>query len=499
MISIQLGRIHLALQRITGGRHARRPCFDFETPTYRGLASSSCGRLRDITYLVGKGLATLIISGGTRLFSRDITLNGIIRENTDIMALNKLSIDKVELADKRVLIRVDFNVPLKEGKITNNQRIVAALDTVKYAIDKKAKSIVLMSHLGRPDGKRDEKYTLKPVAEELKSLLGREILFLNDCVGPEVETACTNPASGTIILLENLRFHIEEEGKGVDLDGSKIKADKAKVAEFRASLRKLGDVYINDAFGTAHRAHSSMMGDGFDIRASGFLLKKELAYFAKALDNPERPFLAILGGAKIADKIQLINNLLDKVNEMIIGGGMAYTFLKVSKGMKIGNSLFDEEGAKIVNDLLDKAKKNNVQIHLPVDFVTADKFAENAAVGIANVESGIPDGWMGLDVGPKSRDLFAIPIKRAKVIVWNGPAGVFEFENFSKGTKSLMDNIVEATTQGTITIIGGGDTATCAAKWKTEDKVSHVSTGGGASLELLEGKVLPGVAALSSS
>ncbi|XP_077266158.1 phosphoglycerate kinase [Temnothorax americanus] len=415
------------------------------------------------------------------------------------MALNKLSIDKVELADKRVLIRVDFNVPLKEGKITNNQRIVAALDTVKYAIDKKAKSVVLMSHLGRPDGKRDEKYTLKPVVEELKTLLGREILFLNDCVGPEVEAACANPAPGTIILLENLRYHVEEEGKGVGPDGSKIKADKDKVAEFRASLRKLGDVYINDAFGTAHRAHSSMMGDGFDVRASGFLLKKELEYFAKALDNPERPFLAILGGAKIADKIQLINNLLDKVNEMIIGGGMAYTFLKISKNMKIGNSLFDEEGAKIVNDLLDKAKKNNVQIHLPVDFVTADKFAENAAVGAADIENGIPDGWMGLDVGPKSRDLFAEPIRRAKVIVWNGPAGVFEFENFSKGTKSLMDNVVDATTRGTITIIGGGDTATCAAKWKTEDKVSHVSTGGGASLELLEGKILPGVAALSSS
>ncbi len=309
-------------------------------------------------------------------------------------------------------------------------------------------------------------------------------------MGPAVEAACADPAPGSIILLENLRFHVEEEGKGVGPDGSKIKADKDKVTEFRASLRKLGDVYINDAFGTAHRAHSSMMGDGFDIRASGFLLKKELQYFAKALDNPEKPFLAILGGAKVADKIQLINNLLDKVNEMIIGGGMAYTFLKVTKNMKIGNSLFDEEGAKIINDLMSKAEKNKVQIHLPVDFVTADKFAENAAVGAADVENGSPDGWMGLDVGPKS-------IKRAKVIVWNGPAGVFEFDNFSKGTKSLMDNVVEATKRGATTIIGGGDTATCAAKWKTEDQVSHVSTGGGASLELLEGKVLPGVAALS--
>ncbi|CAB0043618.1 unnamed protein product [Trichogramma brassicae] len=414
-----------------------------------------------------------------------------------IMALNKLSIDKVDLTGKRVLIRVDFNVPMKEGKITNTQRIVAALDTVKYALEKKAKSVVLMSHLGRPDGSKNLKYTMKPVADELKTLLGKDIQFLDDCVGPAVEAACADPAPGTIILLENLRFHVEEEGKGVGPDGAKIKADKDKVTEFRASLRKLGDVYINDAFGTAHRAHSSMMGDGFDIRASGFLLKKELQYFAKALDNPEKPFLAILGGAKVADKIQLINNLLDKVNEMIIGGGMAYTFLKISKNMKIGTSLYDEEGAKIVNELLAKAQKNNVQIHLPVDFVTAEKFAEDAAVGAADVETGIPDGWMGLDVGPKTRELFAEPIKRAKVIVWNGPAGVFEFENFSKGTKSLMDNVVEATKRGATTIIGGGDTATCAAKWKTEDQVSHVSTGGGASLELLEGKVLPGVAALS--
>lgn len=422
-----------------------------------------------------------------------------VHRKTSVMALNKLSIDKVDLKDKRVLMRVDFNVPLKDGKVTNNQRVVAALDTVKYALEKKAKSIVLMSHLGRPDGQPNAKYTLKPVAEELRSLLGKEITFLNDCVGPEVEAACADPAPGSVILLENLRFHVEEEGKGVDASGNKIKADKDKISGFRASLRKLGDIYVNDAFGTAHRAHSSMMGEGFDTRASGFLLKKELDYFAKALDNPQRPFLAILGGAKVADKIQLINNLLDKVNEMIIGGGMAYTFLKVSKNMSIGNSLFDEEGSKIVNDLLKKAKENKVEIHLPVDFVTGDKFAEDATVGAADVESGIPEGWMGLDVGPKSRALFAEPIKRAKVVVWNGPAGVFEFEKFSGGTKSLMDNVVEATSRGAVTIIGGGDTATCAAKWKTEDKVSHVSTGGGASLELLEGKTLPGVSALSPS
>lgn len=414
------------------------------------------------------------------------------------MALNKLSIDLLNLAGKRVLVRVDFNVPMKDGKITNNQRIVAALDTIKYALDKGAKSVVLMSHLGRPDGSKNLKYSLKPVAEELKSLLKKDIIFLDDCVGSKVEEACANPPVGSIILLENLRFYVEEEGKGVNAAGEKVKASPEDVKKFRESLRKLGDVYVNDAFGTAHRAHSSMMGEGFDQRASGFLLKKELDYFSKALDNPEKPFLAILGGAKVADKIQLIENLLDKVNEMIIGGGMSYTFLKELNGMKIGGSLFDPEGAKIVKKLVEKAEKNNVKLHFPVDFITADKFAEDASTGEATVESGVPDGWMGLDIGPKSRELFKEPIARAKVIVWNGPSGVFEFENFAKGTKSIMDAVVEVTVKGAITIIGGGDTATCAAKWNTEDKVSHVSTGGGASLELLEGKVLPGVDALSN-
>ncbi|XP_066148857.1 phosphoglycerate kinase [Euwallacea fornicatus] len=415
------------------------------------------------------------------------------------MTFNKLAIDALDLNGKRVLIRVDFNVPLKDSKITNNQRIVAALDTVKYALEKNAKSVVLCSHLGRPDGSPNPKYTLAPVAEELKKLLNKDVLFLSDCVGPEVEKACVNPAPGSVILLENLRYHIEEEGKGVDASGNKAKADPEKVKAFRASLRKLADLYVNDAFGTAHRAHSSMLGEGFDKRASGFLLKKELAYFAKALDNPERPFLAILGGAKVADKIQLIDNLLDKVNEMIIGGGMAYTFLKELKGMSIGTSLYDAEGAKIVGKLVEKAQKNNVQLHLPIDFITADKFDEHAQSGTASVESGIPDGWMGLDIGQQTIQQFKEPIRRAKVIVWNGPAGVFEWENYANGTKAIMEEVVAATQKGTITIIGGGDTATCAAKWKTEDKVSHVSTGGGASLELLEGKVLPGVAALSDA
>lgn len=415
------------------------------------------------------------------------------------MALNKLGLSDIDVKDKRVIMRVDFNVPLKDGKITNNQRIVAALDSVKHVLDNGAKSVVLMSHLGRPDGTKQKKYSLEPVAEELKSLLGRDIIFLNDCVGAEIEATCANPEPGSIILLENLRFHVEEEGKGVDASGQKIKATPEEVAAFRASLTKLGDIYVNDAFGTAHRAHSSMVGVELPQRAAGFLMKKELTYFAMALENPNRPFLAILGGAKVQDKIQLIENMLDKVNEMIIGGGMAFTFLKQLKGMKIGNSLYDEEGAKIVQNLMDKAQKNNVQIHLPVDFVTGNKFAEDAEVGAATVQDGIPDGWLGLDVGPETEKIFTEAVGRAKTIVWNGPVGVFEFPNFAHGTRSLMDAVVAATSNGVTTIIGGGDTATCCAKWKTEDKVSHVSTGGGASLELLEGKVLPGVSALTDA
>lgn len=411
---------------------------------------------------------------------------------------NKLAIDGVDVKGKRVLMRVDFNVPMKDGKVTSNQRIVGALPTVKYAIDKGAKSIVLMSHLGRPDGKVVEKFSLKPIAEELKKLLGKDVKFLSDCVGPEVEAACANPAAGSIILLENLRFHIEEEGK-IEEGGQKIKAEPAAVDKFRASLSKLGDIYINDAFGTAHRPHSSMVGVNLPVKASGLLLKKELMYFAKVMENPQKPYLAILGGAKVADKIQLIENLLDKVTDMIIGGGMAFTFLKVNNNMEIGKSLFDEEGSKIVPKLMEKAKAKKVTMTFPVDFVTGDKFDEKATVGAASLKDGIKGEAMGLDIGPQSIKLFSDVVMKAKTLVWNGPPGVFEWANFAKGTQALMNAVAEATKKGTITIIGGGDTATAAAQFRAEDKVSHVSTGGGASLELLEGKVLPGVAALSDA
>jgi len=416
----------------------------------------------------------------------------------------KLSIDKVALSGKRVVMRVDFNVPQdkKTGAITNTQRIAAAIPTIQYALDQGA-SVVLLSHLGRPDGEKKAKFSLKPIAEKLQELLKKPVQFVEDCVGPVAEGAAAALKPGQVLLLENVRFYIEEEGKVTKKkeDGSeeKIKADPKKVEEFRASLSKLGDIYVNDAFGTAHRAHSSMVGINLPIKASGFLMKKELDAFAQVIDSPKRPLLAILGGAKVADKIQLINNLLDKANELIIGGGMAYTFLKVRDNMAIGKSLYDAEGAKIVNELLAKAKAKGVQIHLPVDFIAADKFAPDANTQIVTVAQGIPEGWEGLDCGPATNANVAAVIARAKTVVWNGPLGVFEFEKFAGGTKSAMDAMVKVTTTGSVTVIGGGDTATAAAKWGTDTKVTHCSTGGGASLELLEGKVLPGIAALSEA
>ncbi|GBG27095.1 Phosphoglycerate kinase [Hondaea fermentalgiana] len=414
--------------------------------------------------------------------------------------LSKASLEDAALEGKRVLMRVDFNVPFDKasGEISNDQRIVAALPSIKFALEKGAKAVVLMSHLGRPDGKPSEKLSLKPVAKRLGELLKRDVTFLDDCVGEKVEQACASPADGSVILLENLRFHIEEEGKGKDQDGNKIKADSAAVESFRASLTKLGDVYVNDAFGTAHRAHSSMVGVQLEARVGGFLMKKELDYFGAALQNPARPFVSVLGGAKVEDKLKLIMNMLDIVNIMVIGGGMAFTFKKVA-GMDIGSSLFDEPGAELIPKIMEKAKAKGVEIYLPDDFVAASKFGADAEYKVVSEKDGVPEGWMGLDIGPESAKRFADVVKSAKLVVWNGPMGVFEFPNFAKGTKTVMDAVVDATTSGATTIIGGGDTATCCTPeyFDTEEKVSHVSTGGGASLALLEGQELPGVAALS--
>jgi phosphoglycerate kinase len=409
------------------------------------------------------------------------------------------SIRDLPLSGKRVLMRVDFNVPQDKqtGAITNTARITAALPTIQYALEQGA-SVVLMSHLGRPDGQRIAKFSLKPVATELEKLLGKPVKFLDDCVGAAVESACANLKAGEVVLLENLRFHIEEEGKIKNEDGSSTKADPEKVKAFRASLTKLGDVFVNDAFGTAHRAHSSMVGVALPQKAAGFLMEAELKAFAKVLDNPDRPLLAILGGAKIADKIPLINNLLDKANKVIIGGGMAYTFHKVNRGMKIGSSLFDKAGAEIVAELEAKAKAKGVELIFPVDFVCGDKFGPDAKTQPATLEGGIPDGWEGFDAGPKSIELYRKAILESKTIVWNGPAGVFEFDIFATATKAMADAIAEATAKGATTVVGGGDTATAAKKFGVAKKVTHCSTGGGASLEFLEGKALPGVVFLES-
>jgi phosphoglycerate kinase len=419
-------------------------------------------------------------------------------ENSRREFLMKKSITEVALKGRRAVMRVDFNVPQDKetGEITNPARIVAALPTIKYILEQGG-SVVLMSHLGRPDGKRVEKFSLKPVAKKLEELLGKPVRFLNDCVGPDVEAACSALKPGEVVLLENLRFHIEEEGKVKNKDGSKTKAEPEKVEAFRGSLTKLGDVYVNDAFGTAHRAHSSVVGVNLPDKVAGFLMQKELDAFASVLENPKRPVLAILGGAKVADKIPLIRNLLDKADEIIIGGGMTFTFKKVLDGMEIGESLFDPEGAKIVAELMEKAKTKGVKIHLPVDFVCGDKFDAEAKSQTVDDNTGIPAGWIGLDVGPKSRKLFAEVIARAKTIIWNGPPGVFEFDRFAEGTTDMAEAIAGATSAGAVSVVGGGDTARAAKKFKVIDKVSHASTGGGASLELLEGKTLPGVANLS--
>ncbi|WP_414663217.1 phosphoglycerate kinase [Horticoccus sp. 23ND18S-11] len=411
------------------------------------------------------------------------------------------TIRDLSLSGKRVLMRVDFNVPQDKatGAITNNQRIAAALPTIKYALEQGA-AVVLMSHLGRPDGQKIAKFSLKPIAAELEKLLGRKVTFLDDCVGPAIEAACApgKLKAGEVVLLENLRYHIEEEGKVKLEDGTSKKADPKAVEAFRASLTKLGDVYVNDAFGTAHRGHSSIVGVALKDKAAGFLMEAELNAFTKVLETPQRPLLAILGGAKIADKIPLINNLLEKANEIIIGGGMAFTFKKELEGMTIGDSLFDAEGAKIAKELFAKAAAKGVKITLPVDFVIADKFDPNANTKVVSDKEGIPAGWMGLDGGPKSIELYQQAIGRAKTVVWNGPSGVFEFEKFAGSTKAMADAIAKATASGATTVVGGGDTATAAKKFKVADKVTHCSTGGGASLEFLEGKALPGVVFLES-
>ena len=390
----------------------------------------------------------------------------------------KKTVKDVDLKGKRVLMRVDFNVPLDEScNITDDIRIRAALPTIKYALDKGAK-VILMSHLGRPDGKVDEKLRLAPCAKRLEKLLGTKVIALKDCIGPEVKNAVMAMKDKDVLLLENLRFHAEEE-----------KNDPA----FAKELASLGEVFVNDAFGTAHRAHASTEGVTHYLPSvSGFLLEKEIQYLGNAVDNPVRPFVAILGGAKVKDKIKVIDNLLNKVDALLIGGGMAYTFLK-AKGKTIGASKLDKDGFDTAKAALDKAAKKNIPILLPIDNVIADKF--DAAANTKLVGEDIPDGWMGLDIGPKTIKLFEDKLKTAKTIIWNGPLGVFEMDKFAKGTEEVAKYI--AALKGVTSVIGGGDTAAAMSKFNVEDKMTHISTGGGASLEYLEGRGLPGIDALN--
>jgi phosphoglycerate kinase len=418
------------------------------------------------------------------------------------MALgNKLTLANLtdkELGGKRVVIRVDFNVPFgKDGKISNNQRISATIPTINEVFAKGANSVVLLSHLGRPDGRVVPSASLAPVATRLQELIGKPVTFVPKVIGPEVDAAVAKPAAGSIILLENVRFHPEEEGSGVDESGKKVKASPEAVAAFRKALTSYGDVYINDAFGTAHRAHSSMVGVQLPIRAAGNLIKTELDAFVPIIESPRRPLLSILGGAKVTDKIKLINNLLDKVDEMIITGGMAYTFLKQAFGIQIGDSLFDTEGAAIVQKILDKAKEKNVKIHIAEDFVCGDAFKADAKVKTFSKAEGIPAGWRGLDAGPATVAVYKEAISRAQSIIWNGPAGCYEWEAFQAGTRGILDACAAAKERGALVVIGGGDCGACAMQWGYEKKISHISTGGGASLELLEGNQMPGLLALS--
>lgn len=337
------------------------------------------------------------------------------------------------------------------------------------------------------------KLTLKPVAEELERLLQQPVTFLNDCVGEAVQAACASTSSARIVMLENLRFHLAEEGKCKRKDGTVLTATEEEISAFRASLSALADVYVNDAFGTVHRAHSSISGLTIEPRVAGLLVSKELCFFAKALEGPAKIHTLLLGGAKVSDKIALIENMLPRVENVLIGGGMAYTFLKQSCGFRIGKSLFDEAGAGMIEGILAKAAELGVKIHLPVDFIQGDAFRAEAQAQC--VTEGITDDWMGLDIGPRTQEVFARVIKSApqgRVLLWNGPMGVFEWDAFAQGTRAVLAALVEATEAGCITIVGGGESAAAVGKWQCEGKLSHVSTGGGASLELLEGKRLEG-------
>lgn len=392
--------------------------------------------------------------------------------------MNKKTIRDIDLKGKKVFVRCDFNVPLDEnGNITDNRRIVAALPTIKYLLDQNCK-IILASHLGRPKGEVNPKFSLKPVATELSKLLGKEVKLAEDVVGPSAKELTSNLKEGEIVLLENVRFDAREE-----------KNDESLSKEFAT----MAEVFVNDAFGTAHRAHSSTAGVAEFLPAvSGFLIEKELEFLGSALENPKRPFVAILGGAKVSDKLGVIEALLEKVDKLIIGGGMAYTFFK-SMGYSVGKSICELDKLDLAQGLINKAKERNVKLVLPIDNVIAKEIAPDAENKVIDSDN-IPDDWEGLDIGPKTVELFKEELKDAKTIVWNGPVGFSEYEIFANGTRSIAQALAKK--EDAVTIIGGGDSAAAIEKMGLSDKMTHISTGGGASLEFLEGKKLPGIECL---
>ena len=396
--------------------------------------------------------------------------------------LNKKTIEDINVAGKKVLVRCDFNVPLQDGVITDENRLVGALPTIKYLIAQGAK-VILCSHLGKPKGEPKPELSLAPVAKRLSEMLGQEVVFAADAnvVGENAKAAVSNMKDGDVVLLENTRYR-KEETKNEE--------------NFSKELASLADIFVNDAFGTAHRAHCSTVGAGqfLEERACGYLIQKELKFLGEAVANPVRPFTAILGGAKVSDKINVINQLLDKVDNLIIGGGMAYTFLK-SQGYEIGDSLLEADKVDYAKEMIEKAEAKGVKLYLPVDFKTADRFAADAEVAITE-DQNIADGYQGLDIGPKTVEKFVDVVNNSKTIVWNGPMGVFVFEAFAGGTLAIAKAM--AALEDATTVIGGGDSAAAVNQLGFGDKMTHVSTGGGASLEFLEGKELPGIAALDN-
>ena len=389
--------------------------------------------------------------------------------------LNKMTVEDLEVSGKKVLVRCDFNVPMSNGEITDDKRIVESLKTVKYLIDKDAK-VILCSHLGRPKGEFNNEFSLKAVAERLSELLEIKVIMTEDVVGDDAVSKASGLKNGEVLLLENVRFHAEEEKNDAD---------------FAKKLASLAELYVNDAFGTSHRAHASTAGVADYLpSAVGYLIQKEINFMGKALEDPKRPFVAILGGAKVSDKIGVINNLLTKVDKLLIGGAMGYTFLK-AEGVPVGNSRVEEDRLEEAKKMLSDAKAAGVEMLIPVDSVCGNKFSEDSE---AVVYDEVPDGWMGLDIGPKTVELFSEAIKNAGTVVWNGPMGVFEWANFANGTKEVAKAIAES---GAISIIGGGDSAAAVEQLGFAEKMSHISTGGGASLEFLEGIELPGIAAIN--